>query len=277
VSRSLLEVLRNVTLDPGEHAAFSADPAGYLAQHGYEDVPAEHLAEAFSLVADTLPADVARTVSPTLLGVEETPGGGEPQDGDLLLADDLSLDASLPGDGETAFGAVNHDFDDDTAGADDDTAGADEDLTGAEATGDTGGEAAAGAEPEDLDDFDDLAGSSPGEADLAPDASSGAGDALSAGFGFGEGSEAGDGGFDDLGTAASPAVSEDAGGLEDLDSDGPDLAGVGTEPPGADFGTGGDEVYGDDTGDLGPDHDAGSSFADPGDEGGFDIDDVGAF
>jgi hypothetical protein len=34
LAKPLLEVLRDVSLDPTERAAFAADPADYLAQHG---------------------------------------------------------------------------------------------------------------------------------------------------------------------------------------------------------------------------------------------------
>lgn len=57
---SLLDVLRDVMLDPAEQAAYSADPGAYLARHGYADVEPAHLSEAFGLVADTLPAEQAQ-------------------------------------------------------------------------------------------------------------------------------------------------------------------------------------------------------------------------
>ena len=57
---SLLDVLRGVMLDPAEQAAYSADPAVYLGRFGYDDVDPADLSEAFGLVADTLPPDLAQ-------------------------------------------------------------------------------------------------------------------------------------------------------------------------------------------------------------------------
>jgi hypothetical protein len=57
---SLLDVLRGVMLDPAEQAAYNADPGAYLARYGYDDVDSADLSEAFGLVADTLPPDVAQ-------------------------------------------------------------------------------------------------------------------------------------------------------------------------------------------------------------------------
>jgi hypothetical protein len=100
VGKSLLDVLRDVTLDPGEQAAFTADPAGYLAQYGYEDVQADDLSEAFSLVADTLPPEVAQAVS-----TGNGPLAGADQFGDSgNLGGDLGP-GDLGGDGSQAFGA----------------------------------------------------------------------------------------------------------------------------------------------------------------------------
>jgi hypothetical protein len=57
---SLLDVLRGVMLDPAEQAAYNADPGAYLERYGYDDVDPADLSEAFGLVADTLPPDVAQ-------------------------------------------------------------------------------------------------------------------------------------------------------------------------------------------------------------------------
>ena len=65
VGKPLLDVLRELSLDPDKQAAFDDNPARYLAQFGYEDVEADHLSEAFSLVADTLPPDAAQAVAAT--------------------------------------------------------------------------------------------------------------------------------------------------------------------------------------------------------------------
>ncbi|MGH9211749.1 MAG: hypothetical protein ACRD2C_13850 [Acidimicrobiales bacterium] len=263
MSRSLLEVLRNVTLDPGEHAAFSADPAGYLAQYGYEDVPSEDLAEAFSLVADTLPADVAQAVSSDF-GAEagEVDAGVFGAEGTQLASEGFAAGPSLdPDPTETTFGAVNGDFDE---GAGTDLA---DDLDGGigEATdavdhldGGIGEAAGTGAADDQLGE--------PGEA--------GVGD----GFGFGEGSEALTGDYagtaDGLGESID-GLGADAGlGFDDADEAG-DLglgpAEGGVDDDASDFGTGtSDATDADDDFDLDDGLDFGSS-----DE--IDIDDIGAF
>lgn len=256
MSRSLLEVLRTVSLDPSEHAAFSADPAGYLAQYGYEDVPPEDLAEAFSLVADTLPADVAQNVSS--LGPEAADGGagGLGGDGAALASDGFAAGPSLDADpAETTFGAVTNDFDDDTDGSLADGEGSDGDL-------------------DDLDDVADLA-------DLA-DLGAGRGSAESddglgepddgGGFAFGEGSET-------LGAEYGDTVGATGDDVDLGFDDVGEPAGLGASDPGledADFGSGLDaaEPGTDATDDFGLDDglDFGSS---PDDDA--DIDDIGAF
>jgi hypothetical protein len=242
VSRSLLEVLRTVTLDPGEQAAFTADRAGYLAQYGYEDVPDDALAEAFSLVADTLPADVAQTVAPGgadsfgSFGSTETDLADD--DGSVALSGDglvagPTVDADLD---QTSFGAVNHDFDDDAG-----TVVADE-LDAAEA--------AAGGE--------------------------------NGSVGFGEGSEAdslGDGDYGDLADGSAPIGdtvdlsdhdgAEVADELGDVD-DGLVLNEVDDVDQDADFGTGDAD---DGNFDLDDSLDDSLDLTDPG----GDIDDIGAF
>lgn len=97
MGKPLLDVLRDVVLDPAEQAAFTTDPATYLAQYGYDDVAADDLSEAFGLVADTLPPDVAQAVA----AAAPAPT--------LAVDDD---DAFAVGEGEGAtFGDVTGDFD----------------------------------------------------------------------------------------------------------------------------------------------------------------------
>ena len=91
MGKPLLDVLRGVVLDPAEQAAFTYDPSTYLAQYGYEDVAADDLSEAFGLVADTLPPDVAQAVASTA---------------PATAVEDLG-DAAEGG----AFGEVTQDFD----------------------------------------------------------------------------------------------------------------------------------------------------------------------
>jgi len=72
VVKSLLDILRDVTLDPEQGAAFDADPHHYLAEQGYADVGDDDLREAFSLVADTLPPEQAHEVYTTHVATEAT-------------------------------------------------------------------------------------------------------------------------------------------------------------------------------------------------------------
>ena len=138
MGKSLLDVLRDVTLDPGEQAAFTADPAGYLAQYGYEDVQADDLNEAFSLVADTLPPEVAQAVS-----TGNGPLAGADQFGETGDAGDLGP-GDLSGDGSQSFGAgfdtgVPDQPDPALADDTDDSAVADETVTVTEDDADFGG------------------------------------------------------------------------------------------------------------------------------------------
>lgn len=70
--KSLLDILRDVTLDPEQGAAFDADPSNYLAEQGYADVGDDDLREAFSLVADTLPPEQAHEVYTAHVATEPT-------------------------------------------------------------------------------------------------------------------------------------------------------------------------------------------------------------
>ena len=102
VGKPLLDVLRDMMLDPDEQAAFADDRSAYLAQYGYDDVDTEHLNEAFSLVADTLPPDVAQTVAAaapaTAAPVDQDDGSGG--------APDTTINPD-----EDAFGGVDEGFD----------------------------------------------------------------------------------------------------------------------------------------------------------------------
>ncbi len=73
----LLGVLRGLILDDGAQAEFTADPSGYMQRAGYDDISEEDLGEAVSLVADTLPPDVAHAVNTAAAppdGVEDDGG-----------------------------------------------------------------------------------------------------------------------------------------------------------------------------------------------------------
>jgi hypothetical protein len=75
----LLGVLRGLILDDGAQAEFTADPSGYMQRAGYDDISEEDLGEAVSLVADTLPPDVAHAVT-----TAATPPDGVEDDGGAL-------------------------------------------------------------------------------------------------------------------------------------------------------------------------------------------------
>lgn len=65
MGKSLLEILRQVAVDPAEQAALAETGAGpYLARHGFPDVEVDDVREAVSLVADTLPPEVAQALAP---------------------------------------------------------------------------------------------------------------------------------------------------------------------------------------------------------------------
>lgn len=100
MGKPLLDVLRDVVLDPAEQAAFTADPAVYLAEYGYDDVTPDDLSEAFGLVADTLPPDVAQAVA---AAAPPPPAPAPDLDEGFAVGE---------GDGAT-FGEVNGDFDGD--------------------------------------------------------------------------------------------------------------------------------------------------------------------
>lgn len=237
MGKPLLEVLREVALDPVEQAAFSSDPSAYLAQYGYEDVPADDLSEAFGLVADTLPPDAAQAVAATA---------------PAATTDDLPVDDLGPGElddpaeaGAGGFGEVTNDFD-------------------AFATGDD-------AEGPDLDD--DLDGDfGTGEVAALGDVGR-VGDGFAVGDGyddgaFGEGSESVDlpGGYDDApvdaddvglddvglpgGFGEGPVDADDLGGADHLGG-GDDVGGVlGGDHPGGYDGPPGDDAIPDDPGDF---------------------------
>jgi hypothetical protein len=124
VGKPLLDVLRDVVLDPAEQAAFTADPATYLAEYGYDGVSPDDLSEAFGLVADTLPPDVAQAVAAA------APPPSSAPEAEFAVGE---------GDG-AAFGDVNGDFDTVALGGPDTFPDADaDDLRFDE--GDTAGEA----------------------------------------------------------------------------------------------------------------------------------------
>lgn len=69
--KSLFSLLKDLATDAGEQAAYRGDPSGYLADHGFDDVDEADLAEAMSLVAETLPAPTAAALTSTGAGLGE--------------------------------------------------------------------------------------------------------------------------------------------------------------------------------------------------------------
>jgi hypothetical protein len=114
---SLLDVLRGVMLDPAEQAVYDADPGAYLEQYGYQDVDPADLSEAFGLVADTLPVEVARAAWTGESGPEAPALGADTAD-----FDDGGADDAPPG----GFGDAVDGFDEDAPAAQDDTGDGDE-------------------------------------------------------------------------------------------------------------------------------------------------------
>ena len=135
MGKPLLDVLRDVVLDPAEQAAFTTDPATYLAQYGYDDVAADDLSEAFGLVADTLPPDVAQAVAAA------APAPPPVEDDDAFAV----------GEGEGAtFGEVTGDFDAVALGGPDTSPALDPDDDQSPLEGDEAGGFGAGSVSADL-------------------------------------------------------------------------------------------------------------------------------
>jgi hypothetical protein len=101
---SLLDVLRGVMLDPAEQAVYDADPGAYLEQYGYQDVDPADLSEAFGLVADTLPVEMARAAWTGESGPEAPTLGDDTAD-----FDDSGDDIPLGGVGDEAVDGVDQD------------------------------------------------------------------------------------------------------------------------------------------------------------------------
>jgi hypothetical protein len=210
-----------VSLDPNEQAAYSADPSGYLAQYGYEDVQPDDISEAFSLVADTLPPELAQTVAESQAagqfgaGVGDDDGlatNGEPQTPTFGAGyEPPPPDGGDDGTGldildDTATGPEG--FDDDSV---DDDAGFGDDLAFGEGSGDAAGEPA-----DDFDGLDDGGSSVPD--DDGADAFQDSGIDTAPDGGFGETAETGDPGYDDsFGDGDAGFGDTDDDGFDDVD------------------------------------------------------------
>lgn len=205
---SLLDVLRGVMLDPAEQAAYNADPGAYLARYGYDDVDSADLSEAFGLVADTLPPEVAQAAWQASADHGDGSFGGVTPEFDSQVGVDAAPepDAEPPagGDGEPepalSFGYGEADFTD--AGTADLTAaeaGAGSD-DGAVLDDASGGPTGTSGDDDGWDDVDDA-----GEAAALDDD---------------EAAESLDDGWDDDAALDQPLGSEDDGfGLDHLSDD----------------------------------------------------------
>jgi hypothetical protein len=205
---SLLDVLRGVMLDPAEQAAYNADPGAYLARYGYDDVDSADLSEAFGLVADTLPPEVAQAAWQASADHGDGSFGGVTPEFDSQVGVDAAPepDAEPPagGDGEPepalSFGYGEADFTD--AGT--------ADLTAAEA----------GAGSDDGAGLDDASGGAIDTSgdDIDHDDVDDAGEA--AALDDDEAAESLDDGWDDDAALDQPLGGEDGGfGLDDLSDD----------------------------------------------------------
>jgi hypothetical protein len=245
---SLLDVLRGVMLDPAEQAAYNADPGAYLARYGYDDVDSADLSEAFGLVADTLPPEVAQAAWQASADHGDGPFGGVSPEFDSQVGVDAAPDpapepdAGPPagGDGEPepalSFGYGEADF------ADAGTAN----LTAAEAG--VGSDDAAGT------DQDASVGPGGADGDLSPE-------------------DIGDE-VDDVDEAATL---DEAEAVESFDDGWEDDAGAGLgQPLGEHDGLGLDDVGGDTSGIDGLDGLDGGDQLDGLDDG-VDSTDIGSF
>lgn len=274
----LLGVLRGLILDDGAQAEFTADPSGYMQRAGYDDISEDDLSEAVSLVADTLPPDVAHAVT-TAAAPPEGTDGADAGDGGLALlgrlaeidpddvaplevpepVDDYNPDDGLgwgaEDDATGSFGDVNQDFDDFDAFADE------------------------AAEPEFHEgDQVPLAGAhnvddDPVDVDVEVDAGHGTGP--EAELGFGEGSNAPDVGDAPVAATAEPAEPSAEAAPHDGIGDGIGDA-FGSAAP---FDEGGDTSGLDDPaatldGESDP-YGEPDGYDGSGDDGGDDIDDMG--
>ncbi|MGH9227759.1 MAG: hypothetical protein ACRD07_03340 [Acidimicrobiales bacterium] len=107
MGRSLLEILRDVAVDPAEQAVLEElGAAPYLARHGFHEVDAEDVREAVDLVADTLPPEVAQALTLARSGLVRA--AGQPGEMDIAAFGDVTeqLDGMPPRHTRDHDGAV---------------------------------------------------------------------------------------------------------------------------------------------------------------------------
>ena len=111
MGRSLLEILREVAVDPAEQAALAdMGAAPYLARHGFHEVDVEYVREAVDLVADTLPPEVAQALAFARTGPAHAPGQPEALELAVLRDGTEQLDSRLPNPGGADGDAVRADI-----------------------------------------------------------------------------------------------------------------------------------------------------------------------
>jgi hypothetical protein len=229
---SLLDVLRGVMLDPAEQAAYNADPGAYLARYGYDDVDSADLSEAFGLVADTLPPEVAQAAWQASADHGDGAFGGVTPEFDSQVGVDAAPEpaaeppAGADGEPEPAlsFGYGEADFTDagtanltaaEAAAGSDNGAGTDEDASfgPTDSSGDD-------LDHDDVDDVDDVGEAALDEDEAAESLDDGWDDDAGAGLDQPLGGEDDGLGLDDLG--------DDTSGIDGLD-DGDQLGGLGDD------------------------------------------------
>lgn len=167
VGKSLLELLRDVAVDPAEQAALQeVGVIPYLARHGYEDVDLEDLREATGLVADTLPPDVAQTLAfdgPELIDPDQPPPPNPPN---AAPVDHVTPSASVRDASADATEAGAHGGGDSTTADDTPSVAAQDDPLAFGAGADTAvtPEDIGAGTPEELDDSEGGADVTPGDA-----------------------------------------------------------------------------------------------------------------
>jgi hypothetical protein len=86
----LLRLLDDLRADGSQRAAFTDDPEGFLASHGWTDLHADELREALGFVRESLPIDVAVTIPDDPADLQDYVERTAP---DLSVDDDFGADA----------------------------------------------------------------------------------------------------------------------------------------------------------------------------------------
>jgi hypothetical protein len=93
-AKPLLSMLDDLRVDAEERLAFTSDPEGYLASHGWADLDPGELREALGFAREAMSLDVAVTI-PDGASLDDYVAAVEPlSDGDELDFDDFGADAT---------------------------------------------------------------------------------------------------------------------------------------------------------------------------------------